>query len=735
MEKNKNKLWLTPALIISVIFIIFSLGIFYYVKQVVRPDHIKATIEKTLSKSLPGANVKIKSLKVDYGTYVTIRIEDFEVSQLRPVLSNDFLSVSHVNIEVPIWAILTGGGKVDITFESPRISIQQIKDNKNWINIFNKKDPENPISKDRRDEENAQIVVPVFLLNSTMSLRMRDSKLSYQIEDEVGELLFSKLLFKNVGLNTLSAFEVKSSYISKAKDNEKADFSLNTTLIGSIDFANYLNTHDLKVKSNIKVENLVYSEKVFPLDLIKIDLFFILNKEGNLKGEMQATSLENELRANFNLEKDKVLLSKIKGNLLLDNFKTLYPDNNLLNFESSHLNLKGRLEVNNGVLNPALELITSSLEMKLLGKTFANKNKFKFLKDEIHWNVELKEDEELIESKGKADFIYNSKLPLHRRMEFYDHKITLRSTEFSSKKISQFIGKVKKGGALDNFLLPRGVNNVTVDKIKVNGEVFSGGLTLNTMGNKEVLKNFSLISENSKIQIEGNQTRTKNKTKIYPSINISTSRGEYFFSEFLKPSQLIKGNLKSKIQGNWVLSDKNTFETQFNLEMEDGELKGFKTSEFLKKIKGSLKSSLGGLKYLAYKSDDINYFKRLEAGFTLRDSNLNIKSLRLFPSESFFVGLKGDLDLDGVKETSVRVNLFDEEYQSKFLTKKTRFKKTIPLRMKAFGWELENDMVKTYRGLIKRLKFKKDRTAMRKKLLVVAKNLKRKKSIKKPLKN
>ena len=66
---------------------------------------------------------------------------------------------------------------------------------------------------------------------------------------------------------------------------------------------------------------------------------------------------------------------------------------------------------------------------------------------------------------------------------------------------------------------------------------------------------------------------------------------------------------------------------------------------------------------------------------------------------------------------------------------KTRFKKTIPLRMKAFGWELENDMVKTYRGLIKRLKFKKDRTAMRKKLLVVAKNLKRKKSIKKPLKN
>ena len=46
MEKNKNKLWLTPALIISVIFIIFSLGIFYYVKQVVRPDHIKATIER-----------------------------------------------------------------------------------------------------------------------------------------------------------------------------------------------------------------------------------------------------------------------------------------------------------------------------------------------------------------------------------------------------------------------------------------------------------------------------------------------------------------------------------------------------------------------------------------------------------------------------------------------------------------------------------------------------------------
>ncbi|MCR9204279.1 MAG: hypothetical protein NXH75_06870 [Halobacteriovoraceae bacterium] len=719
MKKN----WKILTLFAVVVLILGGIGGSYYIKEVVKKEEVLSALEASLKKSLPGTIIQIGDLKIDYGTSVLITIDKFQVDQKFPVLNYDFLKVSRIRVKVPILSIFLGGGNIDILLDAPELYLQEKKGDKNWINAFNAK---SQIEKNSPAEGQAQIVLPAFLLNSTATVRMQNSMLNYHLGKVTGELNFGKLVLKNFGLNSVAAFEVQSQYSRKNVETLKEVYSFDFTLIGSVDFADYLKTHDLKMRSNFKVVNLSVTEKTFPLNLLRGDIDLSLNKEGKILGKIVSSSSENELSTHFRVDKGKIYLSDITANLYPKDFLPFLEKNPPLNLNNSKLKITGLLDIVGGKVNPNLTFALAPFSFELFGLKPNSKAVMKVFKDELAIKLEADELQGKLTSEVSAKFDINSSKPLEERVSFFTHDLKIEGVSLTEKLLWNWLKEMKEGGQMDSLILPKGVNTFTFSKVRLGTSVYEGGGTLKIDRNNAELANFSFLSPTASVKATGEMVRHQNKSIIDLDLILTGIPTTPFFENIGDSGKKISGIAKGKIKGKWILSKENDFKTNFNLEINGGELVGFKTKELLKKAKGSLRSSLGGMKHLAYQSEELSKFQLLEANFELNNSDLVLNEFKIIPSENFFLSLKGRLDLEGEEETTVSLTLADDQYLENFLKKKTRLK-AVPLSMKAIGWEFENDMVKTLGGLVRKMRFKKDRRALSRKLKLVAKNSKKKK--------
>lgn len=722
MKKN----WKILTLLAVIIITLGGFGGSYYIKEAVKKEEIQSALEASLKKSLPGTIIQIGDLKIKYGTSVLITIDKFQVDQKFPVLNYDLLKVSRIRVKVPLLSIFLGGGNIDILLDSPELYLQEKKGDKNWINAFNSPVDKNQINKNSPAVGQAQIVLPAFLLNSTATVRMQNSMLNYHLGKVAGELNFGKLVLKNFGLNSVAAFEVQSLYSRKNVETLKEVYSFDFTLIGSVDFADYLKSHNLKMRSNFKVGNLRVTEKAFPLNLIRGDLDLSLNKEGKILGKVVSSSSENEFSSHFSVDKGKIYLSKISANLYPEDFLPFLEKNPPINLNASKLKVTGQLDLVEGRINPNLTLGLSPFSFELFGLKPNSKAIMKIINDEVTIKLEADELQGKLISEVSAKFDINSSEPLEERVSFFTHDLKLEGISLTEKLLWKWLKELREGGQIDSLILPKGVNTFTFSKVKLGGSVYDGGGTLKVDRNRAELANFSFLAPGASVKGTGEMIRHQNKSIIDLELNLAGINTSPFFENIGESGKRITGIAKGKIKGKWILSKENDFKTNFSLKISDGELVGFKTKELLKKAKGSLRSSLGGIKHLAYQSEELNKFQLLEANFELNNSDLVLNEFKIIPSKDFFLSLDGRVDLEGEEETTVNLTLADEQYLEKYLKKKTRLK-TVPLSMKAVGWEFENDMVKTLGGLVRKMRFKKDRRALSRKLKLVAKNSKNKK--------
>lgn len=726
MKKN----WKILTLIGFITLILLGVGGSFYVKDAVKKEEIQQALEASLKKSLPGTMIQIEDLKIEYGTSVLITIEKFQVDQKFPVLNYDLFKVSRIKVKVPIVSIFLGGGNIDVLLDSPELFLQEKNGDKNWINAFKRQGKVNQIDKDSPAEGNAQIVLPAFLLNSTATIRMQNSLLNYQLDKVAGQLNFGKLVFKNFGLNSTAAFEVQSKYSRKNSDTENEIYAFDFTLIGSVDFADYLKTHNLKIKSNFKVENLYVEQRSFPLALIRGNVDLNLNKTGEISGKVVSSSSENELSTEFNVDKGRILFSGVNASLYPKDVVSFLRNPLPINIAASKMKITGQLELSEGQVKPNLTFALSPFSFEAFGLKPNSKAVLKVIEDDLSLKFEATELQGKITSEINAKFDLNSPKPLEERVSFFSHDLKLEGVVVPEKMLWTWLKRLKSEGPLNSILLPKGVNTFSLNKVSLAGKVYEGGGTIKVEGNKADLANFSLIAPDSSVKATGNLVRFENKSQVKMEMNVQGIPVKTFFENLNKSPRKILGTAEGRVVGDWSLGEKNDFKTSFKLKISKGELIGFNTKEVLKKAKGSLRSSLGGIKYLAYQSEELNEFQALEGNFTLHNEELILEDFKIIPSETFFVSLKGRVDLQGKEETQVKLTLADDQYLEKFLKKKTKLK-AVPLSMKAKGWEFENDMVKTLGGLVKKMRFKKDRNALSRKLKLVAKNSKKEKGKKK----
>ena len=115
--------------IISII-IIFCISTVVLISTKIKPELIKKEAISAINKNLPNATASIESIDYSIGTSVTLELEKFLL--VEKATKNKLLSLNNLEVKIPIWAILTSGGTIDIITDNPDIFVNKKNGELNW---------------------------------------------------------------------------------------------------------------------------------------------------------------------------------------------------------------------------------------------------------------------------------------------------------------------------------------------------------------------------------------------------------------------------------------------------------------------------------------------------------------------------------------------------------------------------------------------------------------------------
>ena len=102
----------------------------------------------------------------------------------------DLLQIENANIRLPLVSILTGGGNLELNLSNTELFLHRMKDKKgNWKEAFDKSYKSDvAIDKEKPAKSTQNILLPAFLINSTVALRLKNFKVYYDVDGKNGLL-------------------------------------------------------------------------------------------------------------------------------------------------------------------------------------------------------------------------------------------------------------------------------------------------------------------------------------------------------------------------------------------------------------------------------------------------------------------------------------------------------------------------------------------------------------------
>jgi hypothetical protein len=729
---NKNKI---VVFIFSFILVGLA-GLYFYAQSVIEPEEIKKTITHKLEKALPGASVSLGELKVSYGPSILLSIEGMDILLKKQVMKKrDLLQIKKAYIRLPLVSILTGGGNLEVNLEEPELFLHRKKNEKgNWKEAFNKDfEDKKAISKNKPLSNSQNIILPAFLINSTIAFRLRDLKVYYDIDDKVGVWRASKFLIKNLGLNSNAAFEVQSNFKRVAEEKEK--FSFDLTLIGSLEFSKYLKTGELNVNSNIRIKELSLDEGKRKLPLVRGDAFLSLAKDGSLKGNLKTFFKESSLSSSFEVTDTKQDL-RIESAIIRSNDISDFGTNaswGPLSLINSSVELKGRIDLSAGQVVPYLTFKVDNLQLTKEGIKLGLSGIGKFEGDKITADLTSSSLGGNLEVNTEVNFKLNSSESFERRLTFYRvngvaKEITINNEILSYlRKEEQKIAPGQVVEKTPNFLMPKGIVTITLEEANLGKLKVSGGGTLKTVEDQIEVKNGALLLGDGKLAFDGSARVYKDSLKwtIHSKLKNWPMKGMTQFFEGGNP--LIDGAFSGDLTMDGLNRPLNIETVRVSLTSPKGELLRVTPAIFTKALEESLKRS----PYF-----DVKKGKDIQKASSYSDLSLKgsfSKTKHIYDNLTFttkddqqFI-IKGEVDPSAIERKRIKVWIKGDPNFQKAIAKKARLK-TFPLGFWAKGYDLQEDPLYSLSILAKKMRFKKDREKVEDKIKEVKANIKKDKN-------
>lgn len=343
MKSNRIKM----VVIVLIALTLFFGGVFYYASTKLKPEEIKKlTIEQT-KKIFPKAEITLQSVNIDWGFNFNINLEKLALKTSKENHSVEMMSVEQLVIKVPLWAILTGSGIIDVRLDAPLMNYHEFAEGNNWTYAMGDKASE-PKSEEpqKQNEGNASSSSSSSALGifgkSKINVKLSDVAVKYSRRDNSkGEIKISRFLIKGLNFESSTAFEIASSANFVMKDKSVVGFD--TIVIGEFNVADLVKNGSVSSLVIIKLNNISKTGLDWKFPEITTNIDLLLKKDGELSGKL-TTSFEsqNKMSAQFKITK-QVEISDLNAEIVLKDIAAIMGLDKAIDLSKAKLKASGNI--------------------------------------------------------------------------------------------------------------------------------------------------------------------------------------------------------------------------------------------------------------------------------------------------------------------------------------------------------------------------------------------------------
>lgn len=713
-------------------FLLIIGGTFFYVKSKINPEEIRKMTVEAISKAMPGAEVSLGSVDYALGLNVKLGFNDLQIKLKEDKL--EVISVKDFHVKIPLWAIITNGGTVDINVQNPHVNFKEYSAKSNSITMaLGKKEDTSADSKDEATKDDKasgdKLEVPGFISKSKLNVRVTDILLKYaKIDGTNGEIVFNRFLLKNVNLETTTAFEIESDIAVNLKDHKK--FHTHGLVIGQINLNEFVKEKKIDTSLVVDVTNTSMTGMNYKIPDIKSKVHVVMLNQGPIKldvessfGSLAQTQLSVEMLEKKmdvkNLKLD-VFLKELSGMLDKETAAKLAA----IDFGKSNFFVQGELSLDDGNMTNSNVNFGLSNDITYNGAEglkaqVGMKGRYQNENLQVTLNNKVLDGTINIDVKGKLnpmakDFSVDKMGPLQIDVLATNAKFStemIRKNLYAKKPEAAARGSEEKTDAAGKTAAvkpePRKLPHVIIDakwkQIIVGKDEFSGN-------GKIVAQNTSIASDGINFQFSKGKGLITFSSKQDPSL---TTDNKFTFNltglnlsslgAFLPPIlESMKGDFSGDVKGAFVQHPKhNTYNVNFNLSATNGEIKGLNMTEHVMSVIGKVQMLKDKIGKKDLKMTD--EFEKLIVKGDATETQLNLNTFE-------FVGLKNTTSITGSGKVgmplSKKESLLDLVYVDKagvvadFMNKNVGTDK-LPLKLTGLEFDLKPDYGYTIGALAK----------------------------------
>ncbi|MBP9674133.1 MAG: hypothetical protein KBD63_03485 [Bacteriovoracaceae bacterium] len=703
--------FLKIMLVLFLVFILFLGGALYYVSTKITPAEVKKLITEQATQVFPNAKVELKELDYRLGFSITFFIKNFSLVLKEGLWEGEgqkLLSVESLEIKVPLWAILTEGGTVQIFTEKPLATYAIKQQKNNWqVAMGSKENSEAVVTVENSQKKSS---MPDFVLRSRVNLFIKEMQVSYIPEaSEKMQLDVESFEIKNIGLNDKSNYALNMKL--DLKQNKKTTVKFNTSLTGTLENAPLFERQDVITQFELVLKNIQAQALKTNIDELttQADLKVI---KGNSSGDFKVSS-PNLLKSSFHLEQtlEKLEISQMDLSLKivsLINLMGLQDKISQVELGQAEFKATGVVTKSATKIIPDLDFeVTEAITIKIPEAEIKSNISGHLKKEKLF----LRLDNSLLGGKALADVKTDldlsqefsmEKLPLtHVKLLLSDFTITRKTIQqmLYAKKAPETKNQVVSGkntadpSAESNY--PKIALDLKVRGVKVDTSLMTmdGLIDIKDKTIKSQNLGFTFAKGTGRMPFEMT-TLSPTASKIKLDFKMNNLNLDALHA-FLPPMmESIHGDFSGSVVGVVQTSLKGaSYDLDVNLNAKQGLIKGLNLTDKIREVIMGLpflKNSSAAKK--EYKVTD--GFEEMVVVGKVTDKEMNFKNVKLMGvhEKEYDLFGSGVIYPLGDKEGTMMMTLVDHEGSIRDPLKKYAGMEELPLKLKGKGYVLKPDM-------------------------------------------
>lgn len=722
MKSNKLKIL---GIVITLVVVLFG-GIFYYASTKLQPEEIKRMAIEQTKKVFPKAEVSLQTVDIGWGLNFKINLQKLSMKTNRDNTVVDMMSVDELVVKVPVWAILTGSGVVEIKMDAPLLNYHEFQEGNNWTYAMGDKKTEEEKKKEeeQKGKDGSGTALGIFG-KSKINVKLSDVAVKYSLRDNSkGEIKVSRFLINGLNFESSTAFELASNAKFIMKDQSTVAFD--TIVIGEFNIADLMKNGSASSTVIVKLTNISKTGLEWKFPEITTNLDLLLKKDGELSGKM-TTSFEsqNKISANFKITK-AIEITGINADIILKDVSAIMGLEKSIDMSKAKLKAAGDLiysedkKINANLtfsIAPGIvyskEGVTASTTVngEFKGKDLSVKIKTEAMNGQINTSIagQIDPGEKFDMTKLKPFDIRvlanGMKIPeKFIRAKLWEKKPEDVQAAEEKKKAEAEKSAGSNVAAAPPVALPPSNISVEWNNINIGGEDFAGRGKIVTSANAVAIDNMTFRFSKGTGKLS--QTMTLNKLTNDSKFNFEVSSLNLnSFKAFLPPFiENFSGTFTGKVNGTASMFKTNrppVFDVNVIADAKNGEIKKLNISDYINPLLANIPMVKDKVKDKQIKID--GNFETLTMKGQFTSSQYTISSFD-------FVGINKKVQISGSgeiypqggsKQSTMEVNFVDNTGKISDVLQQNVGTKVLPVRVAGTGFDMKPDYGYTVSKLAK----------------------------------